>query len=232
MEDFTLSVNRETPPIIGYLLLVLWISGIITILILVIRSALRLHTLKNSALPLQSQKIQRLYQCCLSDTSITKNIPIYSTAYLKSPVIEGFLKPCIYLLIHLISDDNEADIRYMLLHELQHYKHKDGIANYLMNLAGIVYWFNPLVWYALKEMRNDWEIACDTSVLKLLASDDYVTYGNTLINFAEKISLTPFPFASGISGNMKQMKRRILSIASYEKPTLQKQLNYFVLFIF
>lgn len=114
MEDFTLSVNRETPPIIGYLLLVLWISGIITILILVIRSALRLHTLKNSALPLQSQKIQRLYQCCLSDTSITKNIPIYSTAYLKSPVIEGFLKPCIYLLIHLISDDNEADIRYML----------------------------------------------------------------------------------------------------------------------
>ena len=32
-----------------------------------------------------------------------------------------------------------------------------------------------------------------------------------------------FPFASGISGSMKQMKRRILNIASYQRPTLQKK---------
>ena len=231
MEDFAISVNRETPSIVGYLLLALWILGIIAMLILVIHSALRLRTLKNSALPLQSPKIHRLYKHCISDSGITKHIPIYSTAFLKSPVIVGFWKPCIYLPIHLISDDNETDIRYMLLHELQHYKHKDGIANYLMNLAGIVYWFNPLVWYALKEMRNDREIACDTSVLKLLESDDYVSYGNTLINFAEKISLSPFPFTSGISGNMKQMKRRILNIVSYEKPTLQKKLKSITAFL-
>lgn len=231
MEDFTLSVNRETPSIIGYLLLALWISGIIAMLILVIRSALRLRILKKSALPLQSQKVQRLYDRCLSDTGITKSIPIYSTAYLKSPVIVGFWKPCIYLPIHLISDDNETDIRYMLLHELQHYKHKDGITNHLMNLAGIIYWFNPLVWYTLKEMRSDQEIACDTSVLKLLESEDYVAYGNTLINFAEKISLTPFPFASGISGNMKQMKRRILNIVSYERPNLPKNLKSITAFL-
>ena len=119
----------------------------------------------------------------------------------------------------------------MLLHELQHYKHKDGIANYLMNLAGIIYWFHPLVWYALKEMHNDREVACDSSVLKLLKSEDYVAYGNTLINFAEKISLTPFPFASGISGNMQQMKRRILNIASYERPNLQKKLKSITAFL-
>ena len=231
MEDFTLSINRETSSVIGHLLLALWISGIIAMLTLVIRSALRLHILKKSALPLQSHKVQRIYQRCLSDTGITKSVPIYSTAYLKSPVIVGFWKPCIYLPIHLIADDNETDIRYMLLHELQHYKHKDGIANYLMNLAGIIYWFNPLVWYALKEMRSDREIACDTSVLQLLKSEDYVAYGNTLINFAEKISLTSFPFASGISGNMKQMKRRILNIASYKKPGLQKKLKSITAFL-
>ncbi len=99
-------------------------------------------------------------------------------------------------------DYNESDMRYMLLHELQHYKHKDAVASYLMNLAGVVYWFNPLVWYALKEMRNDREVACDTSVLKMLEEDAYEDYGNTLINFAEKVSLTPFPFAAGLGGNM------------------------------
>ena len=225
MNDFTLSVNREIPSITGYILLGIWIVGILAMIILVIKSLTRLHTLEKSALPLQNQEVRRLYHRCLEEVGIHRDIPVYSTAFLKSPIIVGLLKPRIYLPISLISDYNEADMRYMLLHELQHYKHHDAIANYLMNLAGVVYWFNPLVWYALKEMRNDREVACDTSVLKMLKEDAYEDYGNTLINFAEKISLTPFPFTAGLGGNMKQMKRRIINIASYEKPTFLKRLK-------
>ena len=161
----------------------------------------------------------------MNEVEITKKIPVYSNAFLKSPIIVGLLKPCIYLPIHLISDYNETDMRYMLLHELQHYKHKDAIASYLMNLAAVIYWFNPLVWYALKEMRSDREVACDASVLKMLDEEAYEDYGNTLINFAEKVSLTPFPFAAGLGGNMKQIKRRIINIAAYEKPTFRKKLK-------
>ena len=225
MNDFALSVNSETPSIAGYILLVILLVGILAMIILVIKSSLRLRTLEKSALPLQNPEVRRLYHRCLEEMGIHRNIPVYSTAFLKSPIIVGLLKPCIYLPIHLISDYNESDMRYMLLHELQHYKHKDAIAYYLMNFAGVIYWFNPLVWYALKEMRNDREVACDTSVLKMLEEDDYADYGNTLINFAEKISLTPFPFAAGLGGNMKQMKRRIINIASYEKPTFIKRVK-------
>lgn len=231
MNDFTLSVNSGTPSITGYILSAVWIAGIIAMIILVIKSSLRLRTIQKSALPLQNPEVRRLYYRCLTEVSITKKIPVYSTAFLKSPIIVGFLKPCIYLPIHLISDYNETDMRYMLLHELMHYKHKDALAGYLMNLAGAVYWFHPLVWYALKEMHNDREVACDTSVLKMLDEDDYEDYGNTLINFAEKISFTPFPFAAGLGGNMKQMKRRIINIASYEKPTFMKGLKGMTAFL-
>ena len=225
MNNFTLSVNSETPSIAGYILLGIWIVGILAMIILVIKSSLRLRSLEKSALPLQNQEVRRLYHRCLEEMGIHRDIPVYSTAFLKSPIIVGLLKPCIYLPIHLISDYDESDMRYMLLHELQHYKHKDAVASYLMNLAGVIYWFNPLVWYALKEMRNDREVACDTSVLKMLEEDAYEDYGNTLINFAEKVSLTPFPFAAGLGGNMEQMKRRIINIASYEKPTFMKRIK-------
>ena len=231
MNDFTLSVNSDTPSIAGYLLSGIWIVGIFAMIILIIRSLLRLRTMEKSALPLQNPEVRGLYHHCLAEMKIHRDIPIYSTAFLKSPIIVGFLKPCIYLPIHLISDYNESDIRYILLHELQHYKHKDAFASFLMNLAGVAYWFNPLVWYALREMRNDREIACDTSVLKMLKEDAYADYGNTLINFAEKISLTPFPFAAGLGGNMKQMKRRIINIASYEKPTLMKRFKGMTAFL-
>lgn len=220
MNDFALSVSNKTPSVIGLILFGIWLIGIFAMLLLIMKSKARLKTLKKSALPLQSKEVRMLYGNCLDELKIKQDIPIYSTAFLKSPIIVGLFRPCIYLPIHLISDFNAVEMRYMLLHELQHYKHKDTIASYLMNFFGILYWFNPLVWYALKEMRNDREVACDTSVLKLLNESDYEDYGTTLINFAEKVSLTPFPFAAGISGTMRQMQKRIINISSYQKPSV------------
>ena len=252
LNDFTLSISNQTPSIAGTILLGIWLAGILVMVVLTARSSLRLQNIRQSALPLQNPAIRRLYRHCLKELHIRKEIPIYSTTFLQSPVIIGFLRPRIYLPIHIISDYSKIDtdklcqascgsspsgmnglhqIRYMLLHELQHYRHKDALAGYLMTLTGILYWFNPMVWIALKEMRNDREIACDTSVLNMLEPDSYEDYGMTLIHFAEKLSRPAFPFAAGLSGSMSQMKRRILNIAAYETPTAQKRLTGMTAFL-
>ena len=149
---------------------------------------------------------------------------------MRSPVITGLFRPRIYLPIHLISDYESEKIRYMLLHELQHYRYKDNISNYLLLLAGILYWFNPLVWLASRAMRNDREVACDSAVLNMLDADSYQDYGYTLINFAEKISLSPFPFSSSLGGTIKQLEQRILNIATYKKPSSFKKIRSTYLF--
>ena len=231
INDFALSVSRKTPSMIGLILCGIWLVGILAMILLVIKSVSRLNAMKKSALPLQNKTVRILYHNCLREMKIRKNIPVYSTAFLKSPVIVGLFNPRIYLPIHLISDFNATDMRYMLLHELQHYRHKDALAGFFMNFFGVLYWCNPCVWYALKEMRSEREVACDTSVLQLLDESDYEDYGNTLINFAEKVSLTPFPFAAGISGSMKQMQQRIANISSYKKPSVFRKLKGFTAFV-
>lgn len=225
INDFTLSVNREFSSITGLILFGIWSLGVFTMILLTIKSLLRLRRLENSALPLQNLEIRKLYRRCLNEMKLTNTIPVYSSAFVRSPMITGCLKPRIFLPIRLISDYKERDLRFMLLHELQHYKHKDTFANPVMNLIGILYWFNPVVLHALKEMCGDREIACDSSVLQMLKADDYEAYGNTLINFTEKLSRPPIPFAAGLGGTMKQMKRRVVNIATYEKPTVSKQLK-------
>ena len=80
-------------------------------------------------------------------------------------------------------------------------------------------------------MRNERELACDASVLQILDEKDYIDYGNTLLNFAEKLACTPFPFTSGLGGNRKQMKRRILNIASYQRPDRIRRLKSTLVFI-
>lgn len=231
-DDFVLSVSGRTSSFTGFLLSGIWLAGILLMLLLSMRSALCLRAVRKSALPLQNQNIRRLYRHCRNELGIRANIPVYSTAFLKSPVIAGLFRPCIYLPLHLISDYEESGMRYILLHELQHYRHGDALAGSLMNLAAILYWFNPAVWYALKEMRADREIACDASVLQLLEQDAYEDYGRTLINFAEKLSLSSFPFAAGLGGNGAQLKRRIRSIVSYQKPTVLQTLRSTAAFLF
>lgn len=232
MNDFAISVSRNTASVFSYIFAAIWLTGILTMLVLTFKSVLRFRQIEKSALPLQSKRVYSLFIDCRREMKIQKNIPVYSTAFIKSPMITGIIKPRIYLPIHLISDYNAKDMRYMLLHELQHYKHHDSLVNFIINLAGIFYWFNPFVWYALREMRSDKEIACDSSVLEMLNEEDYEDYGNTLINFAEKISLSPFPFSSGMGGSMEQIKKRILNIASYQPQSFKKKLQGTAAFCF
>ncbi len=168
MNDLTISVSSKTPSLIWMILFGIWIIGILAMILLALRSSFRLYRIKQSALPLQNHEVRKLYKKCLGEMHITKDIPLYSTAFLKSPVITGLFRPHIYLPIHLISDYGTDKIRYMLLHELQHYRYKDNISNYLLLLTGIFYWFNPLVWLAARAMKNDREIACDSAVLNIL----------------------------------------------------------------
>lgn len=237
INDFAVSVSTQIPTFIHILLVFFWSIGIFIMFFLLYRSVKQVKALHNSALPLQNEELNALYIECLNKVNSKHTIPIYSTAFLKSPVLAGFLHPRIYLPIHLISDFNagtisSTDIRYMLLHELQHYKHKDILIGYLINTVNVFYWFNPLIWYFLKRIRQERELACDSAVLQLLKETEYKSYGNTLINFAETIALSPFPFTMGISGNIKQLKGRILNIASFHQPTFKQKIHGYLICIF
>ena len=237
INDFAVSVSTQIPTFIHTLLVFFWSIGIFIMFFLLYRSVKQVKALHSSALPLQNEELNALYIECLNEVNSKHTIPIYSTAFLKSPVLAGFLHPRIYLPIHLISDFNAGtisatDIRYMLLHELQHYKHKDILIGYLINTVNVFYWFNPIIWYFLKRIRQERELACDSAVLQLLKETEYKSYGNTLINFAETIALSPFPLTMGISGNIKQLKGRILNIASFHQPTFKQKIRGYLICIF
>lgn len=230
-EDFVISVNSQIPPALWYIIFAGWLLGALATSFFLLKSYVKLRKIQKTALPLQNSDVQKIYLICLKEIGILKKIPIYSTAFLQSPIITGFIKPKIYIPIQMISDYHQSEIRYILLHELQHHKHKDTLISHFINLATILYWFHPAVRYALKQMRIEKEIACDTYVLNMLHPSLYVDYGNTIIKAAENMTAASFSFASYWGGSKKQIKQRILNISDYQKPALNQKIKSSLFFV-
>jgi len=59
-----------------------------------------------------------------------------------------------------------ARCRIVLLHELAHVKRFDCLWLLIAKLARAAYWYNPLAWWAVKQLRITAEQACDDRVLR------------------------------------------------------------------
>ena len=106
-----------------------------------------------------------IFDECKKILGIEKNIELITQSYLSSPAIIGIFKPKIILPDYYISDQS---LKFVLLHELCHYKRKDMVINYIMLFLSAIYWFNPLVFILFKLIREDMEILNDNYVLKYI----------------------------------------------------------------
>lgn len=219
IEDFSISVSRRAVLHFPFFLPYIWGLGIGVMSVLNIFSGFKIRQIAKASLPLQNRQIRQLFDSCLRELGIKKDIPVYSSAYLNSPIAAGFIKPVIIIPIHMLSEFTAKEMRYIFLHELSHIKRGDLFVIRLMALAQTLYWYHPAVWFGLKEMKKDQEIACDLSVLSMLEENSYLDYGRTLIRFAENMSRRLYP-AARIAGSEKEIRRRILSIAAYRKESV------------
>lgn len=192
----------------------------------------KIRTIKKSAQPLRDEEIERIFEQCIVNVQLRKKIILAKSHLLHTPITYGIFKPYIILPADIISDLSQSDIKYILLHELYHCRNKDTLINYIICAFQILYWFNPLIWFAFKELRNDREVACDISVLKVLDERDYVDYGKTIINFANKISQKPpLHLASEIGGTKQQIRKRIERIALFSIESKMLKIKSIIIFI-
>ncbi len=216
IQDYSVSVNRSTPKLLNSALIAVWLTGLAAMILITIYGNQKIIRIKKTIQKIKDTEIIFLFEQCKKEIGIHKNIRLCCSPFIDTPITFGFFKPFVILPGNNTSGFSLNDIRYIFLHELQHYKHKDILINYAMCIFRILYWFHPLVGYALKEMSIDREIACDISVLKILDEDRYIEYGNTIINFADKIlHSTSITSVADMGGSKKQIQKRILKIASF-----------------
>ena len=220
MQDFSVSVHPSSLITLNTVLFSVWLIGMILMLALTCAACCKTAKLRQTAWPFESQAILQLFEECKKNLVIRKDIKLYFSPLTAAPITFGLLRPCILLPSDILSGLTEKDLKYILLHELQHYKRKDILVNYIMCFFRILYWFHPVVWYALKAMHTDREVACDMAVLNKLDTSRYFEYGNTIIHFADKyLRSSSLSAVSEIGGSKNQIKKRLTKIASFHPET-------------
>ncbi|GGP11967.1 MULTISPECIES: BlaR1 family beta-lactam sensor/signal transducer [Oceanobacillus] len=217
MQDFSVTVTQTNTELLNGIAAGIWIAGALVFTGLSIHAWLNLRSIKKSISHVEDKEILDLFQISKQQLNISKNIVLGVSDKVRSPLTFGLRKTFVVLPANFEEWLSRDDIKHILLHELNHYKYKDIPINYLMVFFQIIYWFNPFVWIAFKEMRLDREIACDHAVLTSLDDNSYKKYGNTIIHFIDK---SPSPsynkLANQLNGSKKQIKKRIIEIASFQ----------------
>ena len=119
----------------------------------------------------------------------------------------------------LLTSLDRHELRAVLAHELAHVRRRDHLVRWIEWLACSAFWWNPVAWFARRELRAAEEASCDALGVTALncAPRDYA---KSLLRAVELLSKPPTPpipaFASGTASNRspKALERRIRMLIS------------------
>lgn len=162
------------------------------------------------------EQLLALYQNIGASMDIKKSPLLCTNSMITSPICIGFLKH--YIILPEKQLQNTTNLTHIFRHELVHYKRFDIYYKWLMQVVICIHWFNPIVYFAAKQVNKYCELSCDEIVIKRMDTAEQRAYGDTLLQALELggshhssvVSLT-------LTENTKLIKERLSAIMKFRK---------------
>jgi TonB family protein len=188
-------------------LLLLWAAGASIVLLPSAAAMWDLHRLKAASHQVLDDSWPELLAEIRKAFSISKPVDL-RIATNPGPLTSGIFRKTI-LLPQTAADWPIDRRRLVLAHEMAHVKRNDALGQLLSQIVCSVYWFNPVVWYAVHRLRIERERACDDYVLGLGGSAP--DYADHLVQIARDLNSGLRLLAVSMA-HPSQLKSRIVAI--------------------
>jgi len=135
---------------------------------------------------------------------------VYVSDRVTAPALYGIIHPRIIIPQGVA----EAELSYILKHEMVHAKRKDNLWRCAAIAVCCLHWFNPLTWLLLKYFFEDMELSCDNKAIRTLTENEQKEYACAILNSAAQKNMLVAAFGGA------KIKVRIEYILSYRKLTV------------
>jgi bla regulator protein BlaR1 len=205
-------------PDIWCILSIVWVSGfLVAAFILFYSGKLFSMRLKNSQRSFNLQLLS-VIESCKRRLEIRKEVSVFISNYIATPCMTGLSKPKLVIPQKVFEFADCQQLTHICMHELSHFKRMDNLINLPVIAIAAIHWFNPLLWYALRQFNLSREISCDARVLEALGQEECVPYGMTLISFIRFLPQKRLQFSHlEFCETKKQIERRIIMIKIFKK---------------
>lgn len=197
---------------------IIWLAAAFAILIrkmTVYQSYIRYVTI--GAEPVNDTALLDGLAVTAQEMGIGRPIELRVNPLVASPMLVGYFHPCIVL---PRADVSEEAFQYIVMHELTHYKRRDIIYKWLVQLAVCLHWFNPFVYVMRREIELACEFACDEAVIRRTGYGRAKAYGETLLGAMVAVGAYREPLAAvTMSANKELLKERLGAIMNGGKKT-------------
>lgn len=133
---------------------------------------------------------------------------------IDAPLMVGLFHPTLLLPDYEMT---AKSLKFILLHELTHYRRRDLLYKWFSMFVCTVHWFNPLVYIVLKQIDEECEISCDLSVARNLDRQEQKEYMHTILALVTQAGTKQKPLTTALASNKKQIKRRFIMIKTMRK---------------
>jgi beta-lactamase regulating signal transducer with metallopeptidase domain len=214
------SVSRDVPVAgikqslsrigLGTWLLAIWAIGFLVALGPTVVGMVRLATVARRARPMVGGRWALLVPSVLRELDVRRRVRFVELDGAVMPMTWGVFRPVVLL----PAGDFESTIEQrldVLRHELAHVRRYDCLTQLIGQVACAVYWFNPLVWIAARQLRIERERACDDEVLR--AGSKASAYADYLLRVARSTHLVGAAALGGLAmARPSQMAERLMAV--------------------
>jgi TonB family protein len=157
--------------------------------------------------------------------TLSKKYPVTKKNGIGLIYVNEEIAPCSFFRNIFIdrSVRTDEELERIVLHENAHVKNMHFIDLFLFGIAGILHWFNPVIWLFERSIREVHEYEADREVLRL--EPDKLRYQATLVNQVTGIEV--FKLANSFSKSIT--KKRIIMMSKMKSGKFSAMKVLFVL---
>ncbi len=197
----------------------IWLIWLVVSLVLLVRKVTIYQSfvryIRDGLTPVSDMEMLDRLSVIAEGEGVKSPVELGVNPLISSPMLIGFFRPCIVL---PASEYREEDFRYIVLHELTHYKRRDMFYKWLVQVTVCLHWFNPLVHLMSREITKACEFSCDEAVLAKTGDGSARDYGKTLLDAMAAVGKhMETPGAVTLSENKQLLKERLGAIMVYQK---------------